>query len=60
MLPGMALALGVGLAAIGGSPLLDVGQPLPDLVLPTLEGGQARSLADYRGKPLVLHVFASW
>ena len=39
---------------------LEVGQPFPDLVLPALEDGRPTSLADFRGRKLVLHVFASW
>ena len=37
-----------------------VGEPVPDLVLPSAEDGSPLSLADYRGEKLVLHVFASW
>ena len=36
-----------------------VGQPFPDLPLPSLDGRPA-SIADLRGKKLILHVFASW
>ena len=36
-----------------------VGQPFPDLALPTLDG-EVRSISDYRGTKVVLHVFASW
>lgn len=37
-----------------------VGQPVPDLVLPAADDGRPRSLAAFRGKKYVLHVFASW
>ena len=37
-----------------------VGQAFPDLVLPSLEDGRPMSLADFRGKKVILHVFASW
>ncbi len=37
-----------------------VGQPVPDLVLPAANDGRPRSLAEFRGKKYVLHVFASW
>ena len=30
------------------------------LALPLLEGGDPRSIADYRGKKVLLQVFASW
>jgi hypothetical protein len=39
---------------------LSAGQLFPDLRLPTLEGGELRSLRDYRGKKILLHIFASW
>ena len=37
-----------------------VGQAFPDLVLPSLDDGRPLSLADFRGKKVILHVFASW
>ncbi len=37
-----------------------VGEPFPDMLLPSLADGQPRSLADFRGRKVVLHVFASW
>ncbi|MHC5003846.1 MAG: hypothetical protein ACYTJ0_12060 [Planctomycetota bacterium] len=36
------------------------GQPFPALTLPSLEDGSPRSIADFRGRKVVLHVFASW
>ena len=36
------------------------GQPFPDLALPSLDGGRPLSVASYRGKKLLLHIFASW
>ncbi len=36
-----------------------VGQPLPDVVMASLNGPQ-RSLASYRGRPLIINVWASW
>jgi hypothetical protein len=38
----------------------EVGQPVPDIVLPSIENGRPASLAQFRGKKIVLHVFASW
>jgi hypothetical protein len=38
----------------------EVGQPFPAVALPALEDGRTASLADFRGKKLLLHVFASW
>lgn len=42
---------------VGGSPLL--GKPVPDLVLQDLDGATVR-VADLRGHPLVLNIWASW
>ncbi len=39
---------------------LEVGARFPDLVLPTLEDGRPASLRDFRGRKVILHVFASW
>jgi len=41
------------------SPLLEVGKPLPDLVLPTPEG-RLEPLHRFKGRKTILHVFASW
>ena len=38
---------------------LRVNEPFPDLALPSLDG-KPRSISDFRGKKVVLHVFASW
>jgi len=38
----------------------EVGEPFPTLALPALEDGRPRSVADFRGEKLILHVFASW
>ena len=37
-----------------------VGQPLPDLRLPTLDGSATVDLADLRGSRVLLVEFASW
>ena len=56
--------LASGTADTGASPApsdpFAVGQPVPDLVLPAADDGRPRSLAEFRGKKYVLHVFASW
>ena len=39
---------------------LAVGEAFPTLAFASLEDGSTRSLADYRGRKLLLHVFASW
>ena len=37
----------------------EVGEPFPDLTLPTLEGNPL-SIRAFRGKKTVLHIWASW
>jgi len=37
-----------------------VGDLFPDLGFPSLEDGTATRLSDFRGKKVMLHVFASW
>ncbi len=39
---------------------LKEGQAFPTLVLPSLDGGKALSIADFHGRKIALHVFASW
>jgi hypothetical protein len=36
------------------------GEPFPSLMLPSLKDGRPVSLTEFRGRKLVLHVFASW
>jgi hypothetical protein len=43
-----------------GSDRLNVGSPFPELALPAIEGDRALSIGDFRGKKLILHVWASW
>jgi len=55
--PGAASAdAGPGLPPTGFA----VGQLLPEISLPSAEDGRPVSLAAYRGRKIVLHVFASW
>lgn len=58
------LSLAAGLAACSNQPApptdkLVVGEPLPDIALTSLDGGSAR-LSDYRGKLVVLNLWATW
>ncbi len=50
-------ALGAGVVAVLPSPV--PGAVLPDVRLPALAGGSV-SLADFRGKPVVVNVWATW
>ena len=39
---------------------IKMGQRFPDFTFRSMEDGSPVSMADYRGKKVVLHVFASW
>jgi hypothetical protein len=39
---------------------IEEGRPFPEVALPTLDGAGQRSITSFRGKKIVLHVFASW
>lgn len=47
-------------AAPAASAQFEVGQPFPQIVLPSLEDGRPTSLSQFRGKKIILHIFASW
>jgi peroxiredoxin len=38
----------------------EVGNVFPDIVLPALKNGRPLSLAKFRGRKVILHIFASW
>lgn len=47
--------------AAGGTDVgIEVGEPFPQIPLPTLEGREGKTLAEFRGQKVILHVFASW
>ena len=39
---------------------LEIGKPFPNLALPSLSDGEPTSVADFGGRKLVLHIWASW
>jgi hypothetical protein len=39
---------------------LNVGEAFPTLALPSAADGHAVSVADFRGKKLIVNIFASW
>lgn len=53
-----------GWAELGGAEPqglpVGVGETFPDLALASVETGEPLALADLRGRPLLLHFFASW
>ncbi len=46
--------------AVKGSSGLEVGEPVPTAAMPELEGDGSRSLADYRGRWVLVNFWASW
>jgi hypothetical protein len=54
-----ALLAGItGFSSHGAS--LKVGEPFPAIALPSARDGQPMSVNDFRGRKLLLHLFASW
>lgn len=47
-------------AAVSGAGGGDIGSPAPDFRLPALNGRGDVSLADYRGRPVIVNFWASW
>ena len=57
----LVAALAAAAPAGEGEPALaEIGDVLPDLRLPTIDGEQTIQLSDYRGKKVLLIEFASW
>ena len=62
---GWAVSMDPGAAAQPQRPRLPelnikVGEPFPPLTLPSLAEGKRKSIADFRGQKVILHIFASW
>lgn len=55
----MCLMLCSRLAAAQSEPRIAINEPFPVITLPALDGSMM-SVADFRGKRILLHVFASW
>jgi hypothetical protein len=47
-----------GLSLPGAS--FEVGKPFPLITLPAAQDGQPMSVNDFRGRKMLLHLFASW
>jgi len=56
----VAMVVSRGMVARPSSTGFKVGEPFPNLVLPSLADGKPLSLARFRGQKLILHIFASW
>ena len=59
MPPLLLLVLLLVTSATADPPLIESGAPFPELSLPTLDG-ERLSIRDFRGRKVLLHVFASW
>ncbi len=56
----LVAALGSASIAAADPPRFEVGSRFPQIVLPALADGRPMSLADFRGRKVILQVFASW
>jgi cytochrome c biogenesis protein CcmG/thiol:disulfide interchange protein DsbE len=60
----IAVAAVIGLLGFGllskGETQIAVGEPVPDRELPMLEGGGSGDIADYRGRWVLVNLWASW
>jgi hypothetical protein len=54
------LLAALGLLAAPAQAQWKVGDRFPVISLPAAEDTSFKSVADYRGKPLLLHIYASW
>ena len=55
-----ATALAAWFTPVTAAVSMVAGQPFPDLVLPSMTDGRPMSLSDFRGRKVILQVFASW
>ncbi len=54
------ILLPAGSIRAGGEDAFGIGRPFPGLTFPSAEDGRPMSLAQFRGRKVLLHVFASW
>jgi len=55
-----SVLLACGLLSPSAQAQWKVGERFPVISLPAAEDASFRSVADYRGRPLLLHIYASW
>ena len=60
MLRALLTTLALTLVAPPAAAQLEVGELFPVISLPHAASGELGSVTDYRGKPLLLHLYASW
>lgn len=56
----VAHAAGVGRALLDGLRLMPVATAPPPLALKRLDNGRTQTLADLRGRPVLLYFWATW
>jgi hypothetical protein len=56
----LALTGGLFLPARATAAEFKPGDPFPTIPLPRIDDGQASSVKQFRGRRLMLHIFASW
>ncbi len=59
---GISLSFLTGMPALlsAGPPQIEIGKPFPDITLPGIDNGEPRTLGEFRGRKVMLHLFASW
>ena len=59
---GLTMAASTSSAQAPASPSsgFEIGQPFPTMAFPAIEDEQPRSITEFRGQKLLLHIFASW
>ena len=57
LLVGAVMAVVIDRRVAGG---FESGEPFPTIAFPSLADGRPTSIAAFRGKKIILHVFASW
>lgn len=56
----VGLSMALGASAMASAPEIEIGKPFPELALPSMDSGKPMSIAAFRGKKVILQVFASW
>ena len=56
----LGVLAGAASATQAASVELKVGRSFPNMVLPSLVDGRPASISQFKGKKLILHIFASW
>jgi hypothetical protein len=60
VLTGTLLAAPAAAEETGTEMPIEIGQPFPTLTLPSIADGSPMSVTEFRGKKVLLHIWASW